>query len=214
MHGWELRSSCPSSVSASNNSRRFPGLEPGPQGVRQNENVGRYPPPVDGTGDGRQSRRRIVGDVSARRTSNSDRCQEQQHRWDSAPYDYPYAGSAPIWLPRRDPYRGHPGPRPLHRPQPSGQGFRPRVSHVVPCSSSRRVLRRSGRDQERGVRDFRSTRARRHADLRVPVRSDLSGLDAVPRTFQRPEPAGQARDPTPAEGAAAATTACRVAHPQ
>ena len=39
-------------------------------------------------------------------------------------------------------------------------------------------------------------------------------LMPVPWTFQRLEPAGQASNPTPAEGAAAATTACRVAHPQ
>ncbi len=96
---------------------------------------------------------------------------------------HPYAGSAPIWLPRQDPYRGYPGPRPLYRPQPSSQGFRPRVSHVVPCSSSRRILQRSGHDQERGVRDFHLTRARRHADLRVPIRSDLSELDAGASDF-------------------------------
>ena len=67
----------------------FAGLGPGPQGVRPNENVGRYRRPVDGTGDGRPSRKRIVGDVCASRTTGSDRCQEQQHRWESVPYDHP-----------------------------------------------------------------------------------------------------------------------------
>ncbi len=91
---------------------------------------------------------------------------------------HPYAGSAPMWLPRQDPYRGRPGPRSLHRPQPSSQGFRPRVSHVDPCSSSRRVLQWSGHDQGRGVRDFHPARACRHADLRASTRSDLREFDA------------------------------------
>ncbi len=82
----------------------FAGLGPGPQGVRANENVGRYRPTVDGTGDGRPSRRRIVVDVSARRTSNGDRCQEQQHRWDSAPYDHPSGFSGTQAFRRPEPF--------------------------------------------------------------------------------------------------------------
>ncbi len=178
----------------------FPGLDPDPQGVRPNEIVGRYRPPVDGTGNGRPSRRRIVVDVSARRTSNSDRCQEQQHRWDSAPYDHPSGFSGTQTFRRPEPFAHKcwvgaylaSATRPVSRaPWPatstSPAPVQPRISAArFPCRSVQQFTQDSPavgpRSGTRGTR-YPFDPARRYADFRGQIFSDLNEPDAGASDF-------------------------------